>query len=121
MPRGLVEGVVLCRVGEARLAVPCGEVDAIAPLDGPAWDVGLAFGSAAGAVEGKALQCFGQLMRVDSVDVLTTPELTVLPVPSLLTGVADGALTGFVELLGALWPLVSAGHLLEHLRRRAEA
>jgi hypothetical protein len=39
----------------------------------------------------------------------------VLPVPLVLTGVVGGALVGFVELSGQLWPLVSARGLLAWL------
>ena len=118
MGDGLVDGVVLCRVGGARLAVDCEEIDAIAEVDGHTWDVGLAFGIDGGA-GGRALQCRGQLLKVDSIDVLATPGLVVLPVPAALAGLADGALTGFVEVLGALWPLVSSALLLEYLEKRA--
>jgi len=117
---GLVDGVVLCRVGDARLALDCDEIDAIAEPEGHTWDVGVAFG-VDGAGQGRALQFRGQLLKVDSIDVLATPGLVVLPVPAALTGVADGALTGFIEVLGALWPLVSSTLLLAHLEKRAGA
>lgn len=119
MANGVVDGVVLCRVGAARLAVACHEIDAIAPVDGKTWDVGLAFG-VDGTGEGRALQCHGQLLKVDSIDVLATPGLEVLPVPAALRSLGDGVLTGFIEVLGALWPLVSPALLLAHLERRAE-
>lgn len=111
---GPIDGVALCRVGEARLAFPCGEIDAIAAADPAAVDAGLAFGSRAGA-EGKALSHQGRLLRVDSVDVLATPALAVLPVPVALAGSAGGALEGFVLLAGVLWPLVSVAALLDFL------
>jgi hypothetical protein len=110
----VVDGVVLCRVGGARLAVPCDEVDAIADADAEALDPGRAFGEVRGAV-GRAVQSAGQLLRVDSVDVVATPGLSVLPVPLVLTGVVGGALVGFIELSGQLWPLVSARGLLAWL------
>lgn len=118
MANGVVDGVVLCRVGAARLAVVCHEIDAIALVEGKTWDVGLAFGVDATG-EGRALQCHGQLLKVDSIDVLATPGLPVLPVPAALQGLGDGVLTGFIEVLGALWPLVSPSRLLAHLERRA--
>lgn len=120
MPDGLIDGVVLCRIGGDRLALDCDEIDAIAEPDGHTWDVGVAFG-VDGAGHGRALQCRGQLLKVDSIDVLATPGLAVLPVPAALRGVADGALTGFIEVLGVLWPLVSSSLLLAYLEKRASA
>jgi hypothetical protein len=109
-----VDGVVLCRVGGARLAVPCDEVDAIADADAEAIDAGRAFGEGLGP-PGRAVQSAGQLLKVDSVDVVATPGVSVLPVPRALSGVVGGALVGFVELSGQLWPLVSPRGLLAWL------
>ena len=114
MSAPVVDGVVLCRVGGARLALACGEVEGIvAPPPRPV-ELAVAFGEPAQA-EGRALSAAGRFLRVDSVDVLATPGLAVLPVPAALTGLAGGALTGFVELSGQLWPLVSAQGLLDWL------
>jgi hypothetical protein len=109
-----VDGVVLCRVGASRLAVACDEVDAIAEPEGEVVDSAAAFGEAPRR-EGRALQAAGQLLRVDSVDVVSTPGLSVLPVPAALGHLVGGAVTGFVVLSGHLWPLISVRLLLAHL------
>lgn len=116
-----VDGVVLCRVGPDRLAVACDDVDGIVEAEGPSLDVAAAFSGTAVGGEGRALLCAGQLLRVDSTDVVATPGLQVLPVPGAVGGAAGGALFGFVELGGALWPLVSAFELLRYLEGRVGA
>lgn len=113
-----VDGVVLCVVSGARLAVSADQVDAIAPADGQVWDAGLAFGTPSDPA-GRALQCLGRLIRFDSIDVVATVGLEVLPVPAALVNTAHGALTGFVELSGTLWPLVALDRLLGYLEARA--
>ncbi|MER2565647.1 MAG: hypothetical protein ABTQ32_33300 [Myxococcaceae bacterium] len=113
-----VDGVVLCVVSGARLAVSADQVDAIAPAEGPVWDAGVAFGETS-SPSGRALQCLGRLIRFDTIDVVATTGLEVLPVPAALVNTAHGALTGFVELSGALWPLVALDRLLAYLEARA--
>lgn len=111
-------GVVLCTVGDAGLAVRAQEVDAIAPEEPSAIDAALAYGVLrARSSEGRAVQCRGRLLRVDAVDVVATEGLQLLPVPFALARVADGAVTGFVEVRGALWPVVDVPQLVEHLAR----
>jgi hypothetical protein len=110
----VVDGVVLCRVGGARLALSCHEVEHVAELPQGPIELAVAFGEPAPA-EGRALCAAGRFLRVESVDVLATPGLAVLPVPAALSGLAGGALTGFVELAGQLWPLASARGLVEWL------
>jgi hypothetical protein len=111
---GPLDGVALCRVGDARLAFPCAEIDAIAPASPEALDAAVAFGARL-AGEGRALAHQGRLLKVDSVDVLATTALPVLPVPLAAAGTAGGALEGFVQLAGVLWPLVSVRGLLDFL------
>lgn len=113
-------GVVLCKVGAHGLAVAAEHVDAIAPTEHGAVDAGLAYGFERSS-EGRAVQCRGRLLRVDSVDVVAGESVAVLPVPLALGSVASGAITGFVELKGALWPLVDVPLLVEHLLHGASA
>lgn len=113
-----VDGVALCRVGAARLAFPCDEIEAITGVEGTVLDAALAFGDAATDV-GRALLHHGRLLRVDSVDVLSTPSLAILPVPLALA--SHAALRGFIVLGDALWPLVSVPALLDHLDAGAAA
>ncbi len=113
-------GVVLCKVGAAGLAVAAEQVDAIAPNEDEAIDARLAYGFEQ-SLEGRAVQCRGRLLRVDSVDVVATENVRVLPVPLAIAQAASGAITGFVELRGALWPLVDVPQLVEHLQRAGAA
>ncbi|MBL8921538.1 MAG: protein CrdC [Myxococcaceae bacterium] len=112
-----IDGIALCRVGEARLAFPCDEIDAIAAVGPDALGAALAFGDV-GSPEGKALAHGHRLLQVDSVDVLATTALAVLPVPAVIARAAGGALAGFVLLAGDLWPIVSVGGLLDFLESR---
>lgn len=112
---GRLDGVVLCKVGSARLAVACNEVDAIADVDASAIDAAWAYGSQKNGDAGRAVQCRGRQLRVDSVDVVALEGVPVLPVPFALSTIADGSITGFVELSGALWPVVDVVQLVTHL------
>lgn len=113
-----VDGVVLCHAGQGRLAVDCAEIDAIAASDASGWNLTSLFGDQPSS-PAKALQCSGQLLNVDSVDVVAAPGLPVLPVPHALAQTTGGALRGFVQLAGTLWPLVAVGPLLDHLDLRS--
>jgi len=107
-----VDGVVLCRVGDARLAVRCDEVEVIADAPREGVDAGLAFGLPRQAA-GRSVKVQGRSLRVDSVDVVTAEGLAVLGVPLVVSGLAEGSLRGFIEVSGALWPLVSVPSLIQ--------
>jgi hypothetical protein len=53
---------------------------------------------------------------VDSLEI-ATDSLKLLPVPSMLLGQVGGALRGFVELAGALCPVLSVGEFSRYLAR----
>jgi hypothetical protein len=114
-----VDGVVLCRVGDARLAVRCDEVEVIADAPRDGVDAGPAFGLARQAA-GRSVKVGAHRLRVDSVDVVTSEGLAVLGVPLVVTGVAGGSLRGFIEVSGALWPLVSVPSLIEFVESLVE-
>jgi hypothetical protein len=114
-----VDGLVLCTAGGARVAVSTDEVDTISAVEGRTWDAALAFGLVAGEGEGRALQVLGRLIRFDSIDVLATPGLEVMPAPLLVVNAAHGAIRGFVNVAGALWPLITLDRFLAHLEARA--
>ena len=109
--RHVVEGLVLCRVGADRLAVRASEVTAFElPTPGARYaGTGFAPGALA-PLEGKQLRHHGAALVVDSVEV-HSERLPLLPVPTLLTAAWGGALAGFVETGGLLWPLLSLERL----------
>lgn len=102
---GRLEGVVLCRVGEHRLAFAASGVRSIGePREVPkACHARDLFELA--RVEGRLLQEDSEALVVDSVEIAQEPQL-LRPVPLPLRAIAGGSLLGFVEL-GELWPLFS--------------
>lgn len=103
----VIEGLVLCRVGADRLAVRAREVTAfeVAPPGAPYAGTGFMAGSVA-PVDARLLRHHHAVLAVDSVEV--HPErLRLLPVPAVLCAAWGGALAGFVEASGLLWPVLS--------------
>jgi len=102
-----LEGVVLCQAGAHRLAVRAREVtdfgafDASAPYAGAGFEV-----DAVAPQTAKVLRHHGRALAVDSVEVHAEP-LRVLRAPVVLQHAWGGALAGFVEVSGQLWPLIS--------------
>jgi hypothetical protein len=117
----VIEGLVLCRVGEDRLAVRANEVTAFEiPHEGaPYAGVGFVPGAVAPA-EGKLLRHHDSALVVDSVEV-HAERLKLLAVPAMLRASArvgaaqawGGALSGFVEVGGLLWPVLSLQRFTE--------
>ena len=111
----VIEGLVLCRVGIDRLAVRAHEVTAFdVPHPGaPYAGAGFVPGAVAPA-EGKLLRHHDTVLVVDSVEV-HAERLKLLAVPEMLRASArvgaghawGGALSGFVEAGGLLWPVLS--------------
>ena len=114
-PAEVIEGLVLCRVGTDRLAVRAFEVTAFeVPHPGaPYAGVGFVPGAVAPA-ESKLLRHHDTSLVVDSVEV-NAERLELLAVPQMLRASARvgakhawvGALAGFVEAGGLLWPVLS--------------
>lgn len=110
MPTGSrsITGMLLCRAGEHRVAFSAHEV---ATIESPSTFGGLA-GSACrafGAVTGSErilVAASGEAVGVDALEIDSEP-LPLLPAPTLLTRLAGGSLRGFVQVRGALWPLMS--------------
>jgi hypothetical protein len=102
-----VEGLVLCRVGADRLAVRAHEITAFEVSDPTAPYAGAGFepGSLAPA-DGKLLRHHQTALVVDSVEV-HSERLPLLSVPPVLREAWGGALSGFVETGGLLWPVLS--------------
>lgn len=109
--RILIEGLVLCRVGTDRLAVRASDVTGFEfPTPGARY-AGTGFTPGAVApLEGKQLRHHGAALVVDSVEV-HSDRLPLLAVPTVLTAAWGGALAGFVEAGGLLWPVLSLERL----------
>jgi hypothetical protein len=111
-------GVLLCRVGNGRLAFAAQEVDTIAsaPAAGaPACSARQAFGESPGATR-LLLAPSGEAVGVDMLEIEAESH-PLLPVPVLLRPMAGGCLRGFIQVRGALWPLVGLPELYRFLQR----
>lgn len=107
----LIEGLVLCRVGDDRLAVRASEVTAFEPPAPGVPYAGAAFSAAAPPpAQPRVLRAGPALLAVDSVEVFAD-RVPLLGVPPVLRTTWGGAVTGFVEAQGQLWPLVSLPRL----------
>jgi hypothetical protein len=111
----VIEGLVLCRVGVDRLAIRAHEITAfdIAPAGARYAGAGFSAGATAPA-DAKLLRHHDAGLVVDSVEV--HPErLKLLAVPTVLRADSKkawgGALAGFVEAGGLLWPVLSLARL----------
>lgn len=102
----VIEGLVLCRVGADRLAVRAHDVTAF-EIPGPhARYAGTGFSPGAVApADARLLRHHDTGLVVDSVEV-HSERLPLLAVPAVLRG-RGGALSGFVEAGGLLWPVLS--------------
>ena len=112
-----VDGLVVCRVGDFRLAFPVTTVVRISEWavgDAPAVHARTAFSLPPGA--GRLVEEPTGRLVVDSLE-LATDSLKLLPVPAMLLGQVGGALRGFVELAGALCPVLSVGEFSRYLAR----
>ncbi|MBX7102279.1 MAG: hypothetical protein K1X89_31475, partial [Myxococcaceae bacterium] len=114
-------GVLLCKVGVEQLAFDAHQVGHIG-----SWEPGGAPTAHARslflmpAAAGKQLASESESLVVDSLEVHAEP-LPRLPVPLALASVTGGALLGFVQVAGALWPLYGLDALARHVRRHLEA
>lgn len=101
-----IEGLVLCRVGADRLAVRAHEVTAF-EVPGPhARYAGAGFTPGAVApADARLLRHHDTGLVVDSVEV-HSERLQLLEVPVVLRAAWGGALSGFVEAGGLLWPVL---------------
>ncbi|MEW5740321.1 MAG: hypothetical protein AB1938_15440 [Myxococcota bacterium] len=117
----VVEGVVLCRVGGDRLAVLPSDVvgvelpDAKCPYAGSLFD-----GTTPSPADARLLRHELSGLVVDALEVHAEP-LSLMRVPPALRWVVGGALMGFVQVGGSLWPVVSLPALSRHLSARSGA
>ncbi|MBX7116226.1 MAG: protein CrdC [Myxococcaceae bacterium] len=101
-----VEGLVLARVAEHRLAFLASAVSVVERWRDEALPVtqarllfGLPF------APGRILKADRYAVAVDSLEIFREP-ITVMPVPMVLTHALSGALLGFVTVVNELWPLL---------------
>ncbi len=101
----LIDGLVLCHVGDHRLAVRAQDVDAFEHDPLGATYVGERFGDDPTPPEGvRVLRCGAQRLAVDRLDV--HGGVALLPAPPLLSSAFGGGILGFVEVRQLLWPVV---------------
>ena len=103
-----VTGMLLCRAGANRVAFAAHEVATIespSTFGGTAGSARAGFGMPSGA-ERILVAATGEAVGVDALEIDSEP-LTLLPAPALLCRVAGGSLRGFVQVRGALWPMMS--------------
>ncbi len=109
-----VEGLVLARVAEHRLAFIAHAVTVVEPWREGAWPVVQArrlFGLP--AAPGRILKAGSYAVAVDSLEVFREP-VTVMPVPKVLAHALWGALLG-------LWPLLDVSGLARTITPLGEA
>lgn len=112
-----VEGLVVCRVGDFLLAFPASSVLRISDWavgDPPVPHARSAFSLPPGA--GRRVEEETGSLVVDSLEI-ATDSVQLLPVPAMLQGEVGGALRGFIELSGALCPVLSVGDFSRYLVR----
>lgn len=113
---------MLCRVGADRLAVRAHEVTAFEAASEGAVSAGALYagvGFHAGArapADAKLLRHHTSAVVVDAVEVHSEP-VWLLAVPEVLKSAWGGALAGFVETGGVLWPVLSLERLGPELRK----
>ncbi len=103
-----ITGMLLCRAGTHRVAFSAHEVATIespSTFGGRAGQACQAFDEASRA-ERILVAASGEAVGVDTLEIDSEP-LSLLPAPALLYRVAGGSLLGFVQVRGALWPLMS--------------
>jgi hypothetical protein len=108
-----LDGALVCQVGPFRFALAAHDVSSIEVPDARGVYAGRWFGLAAGWPENaRSLRSPGHHLVVDAVEV-HGEALQVLAVPAM---VASPLVTGFVELHGALVPVVTLAQLAERRR-----
>lgn len=111
-------GVLLCQVGQGRLAFAAQEVATITSAPGsraPECSASRAFGEPPGATR-LLLAPGGEAVGVDMLEIESESH-PLLPVPPLLRSVAGGCLRGFLQVRGVLWPLVGLAELYRFLQQ----
>ena len=112
-----LQGLVVCRVGEHRLAFPASNVARISD-----WAIGgvpTPQARAAFALPPQGGRCVeggeGGLI-VDSLEI-ATDAVRLLAVPAMLLGAVGGSLRGFVELPCELCPVLAVSEFAQYLQK----
>lgn len=112
-----LEGLVLCRVGEHRIAFSAASVVQISD-----WAIGGHAAPHARAafslppINGRCVEDGSGGLVVDSLEIATEP-VPLLPVPAMLLGAVGGALRGFILLSGELCPVLAVTEFARFLAR----
>jgi hypothetical protein len=112
-----VEGLVVCKVGDFRLAFPANTVTRISDWlvgDAPAPQSRKAFKLP--PINGRLVEEQGGGLVVDSLEI-SAERVPLLPVPAILMGEVGGSLQGFIELGGELCPVLSVADFSRYLSR----
>jgi len=113
----VVQGLVLCRVGDERVAVPAAQVQSIGDARPTLPYAGLGFGGGRSAPEGaRALMHATGAVVVDAIEVASDP-FPLLPVPPMVRPLFGGALEGFVQAGDTLWPVLTLARFTDALGR----
>lgn len=116
-----LSGVLLCQVGDRRLAVPAHEITAIEPRPLPGRDSAYArraFGLP--DLDGRVvITAAGQALVVDSLEVLQAAVALLPPPPSVQVGCAH-SIEGFIEARDQLWPVVTVPRFAAYARSLAQ-
>ncbi|MBS1151208.1 MAG: hypothetical protein H6Q89_2906 [Myxococcaceae bacterium] len=116
-PIDQLEGLVLCRVGDHRIAFPASNVEQISEWalgDRPVPQARAAFSLP--PANGRCVEDGLGGLVVDSLEIASDP-LPLLPVPAMLLGAVGGALRGFVLLADQLCPVLSVTEFAQYLGR----
>lgn len=115
-----IEGLVVCKVGDERLAFAAASVGHI--TDWAVGDVPVPHARAAFALppaNGRRIEDRAATLVVDSLEVSSDP-VSLMPVPTMLVGAVGGALRGFALLAGQLYPVLGVAEFSAWLSQLAK-
>lgn len=112
-----LSGVLLCAVGDQRLAVPAQEIAAIEPR--PLAGRGNAFARRAFGLPDHpgrvVITAKGAALVVDSLEVLQA-TVPLLPAPPAVNPASQNSIQGFIEARDRLWPVIAVAQFAAYAR-----